>query len=244
MIRTQPLRSSRLAFASLPPQHSIPLWRPFSASSRSNNAQAPARSSPKDTKRKPFDIDAQWLPNTKREIGRCLDFGLKPKEITEAGELLQEISRDWRELKAGSEGYLTDVARRGLFQQSVAWGEMPMQYPDQITVYHKIRHHPYELRDSPSSFHLQVMILSEKRQRPAAWCDEEVMTYDYKLGKKARIPPWLMDQLLSTWELQEQAKKHWQQRISEIDARVRSLELASWNPEGRSKSWGSNRSQV
>lgn len=124
MIRTQPLRSSRLAFASLPPQHSIPLWRPFSASSRSNNAQAPARSSPKDTKRKPFDIDAQWLPNTKREIGRCLDFGLKPKEITEAGELLQEISRDWRELKAGSEGYLTDVARRGLFQQSVAWGEM------------------------------------------------------------------------------------------------------------------------
>jgi hypothetical protein len=37
---------------------------------------------------------------------------------------VQQIARDWRELIAGSEGYLTDATRRGLFRQSVAWGEM------------------------------------------------------------------------------------------------------------------------
>ena len=51
-------------------------------------------------------------------------FGLKPLQIQEAGEVLQQIANDWRELVAGSEGYLTDETRRGLFQQKVAWGEM------------------------------------------------------------------------------------------------------------------------
>jgi hypothetical protein len=51
-------------------------------------------------------------------------FGLKPHQIQEAGEIVQQIAQDWRELIAGSEGYLTDATRRGLFRQSVAWGEM------------------------------------------------------------------------------------------------------------------------
>lgn len=51
-------------------------------------------------------------------------FGLKPHQVCEAGEILRQLARDWRELVAGSEGYLTDVKRRALFRHNVVWGEM------------------------------------------------------------------------------------------------------------------------
>lgn len=51
-------------------------------------------------------------------------FGLKPPQIQEAGDILQRIARDWRELVAGSEGFLTNETIRGLFRHNVAWGEM------------------------------------------------------------------------------------------------------------------------
>jgi hypothetical protein len=34
------------------------------------------------------------------------------------------LARDWRELIAGSEGFLTDEKRRSLYQHKVVWGEM------------------------------------------------------------------------------------------------------------------------
>jgi len=51
-------------------------------------------------------------------------FGLKPHQVEEAGQILQQLARHWRELIAGSEGFLTDETRRGLFRHNVVWGEM------------------------------------------------------------------------------------------------------------------------
>lgn len=50
-------------------------------------------------------------------------FGLKPAQIDEGGQILQQLARDWRELLAGSEGFLTDEKRRSLFRHNVVWGE-------------------------------------------------------------------------------------------------------------------------
>lgn len=58
-------------------------------------------------------------------------FGLSPAQTTEAGSILQEITTDWRELVAGSEGFLTGKDQRGLYRHAVVWGEMvasPNQY--------------------------------------------------------------------------------------------------------------------
>ncbi|KAL2860714.1 thioesterase family protein [Aspergillus lucknowensis] len=304
MIRSHTSRSLRLI--STPSRVSIPGTRAFSASAQRDNAQPqsqPPRSKP--TSPKPHDIDPRWLTITKRRVGRCIMFGLKPHQIQEAGEIVQRITRDWRELIAGSEGYLTDATRRGLFRQSVAWGEMaaettshsarhvnnvtyvryaetarvyftrnfalhidpahktewmnlvsnrglgiilrsikvdykfPMQYPDKVTVYHKLVHDPSSSQTTQFAFHLQVMIISESRQRPAARCHEDLVTYDYKLGKKAAIPPFLMEQLKETWKLQEKAKSHWQQQILDIEARVRKLEVESWDREDAVEDMGS-----
>ena len=69
-------------------------------------------------------LNPRWLSDLKRRMGRCILFGLQPPQIVEASSILQSIARDWRELVAGSEGYLTTWDRRGLFRQAVVWGEM------------------------------------------------------------------------------------------------------------------------
>jgi hypothetical protein len=84
-------------------------------------------SSQKQGKQKPpstASLSPRWLSDVKQRIGHCLMWGLQPAQIDEAGQILHEIAQDWRELVAGSEGFLTDRTRRGLFRQEVVWGEM------------------------------------------------------------------------------------------------------------------------
>lgn len=68
-------------------------------------------------------INPRWLSEAKKRIGKCITFGLKPEHVQEAGRILQEITRDWRELLAGSEGFLTGPHRRGLYRHRVVWGD-------------------------------------------------------------------------------------------------------------------------
>jgi hypothetical protein len=51
-------------------------------------------------------------------------FGISPEQTAEAGSILQEMSSEWRELVAGSEGFLTGEEYRGLYRHEVVWGEM------------------------------------------------------------------------------------------------------------------------
>ncbi|KAE8328288.1 Thioesterase/thiol ester dehydrase-isomerase [Aspergillus sergii] len=285
----------RQCFTALPSEYSFLSTRALSTSGpTARNADSSKTAAPQ-----PHRIDPRWLTMTKRRLGRCMMFGLKPAQVREAGEVLQQIARDWRELIAGSEGYLTDATRRGLFRQSVAWGEMdtighvnnvtyvryaetgrvymtrnfathidpahkkewmnivgntgigiilrsikidykfPMKYPDEVTVYHKVAHDPSSSHSHKDAFHLQAVIISEAKQRPAARVHEDLVIYDYKRGKKAEMPPFMLDQFKSTWELQEKAKTFWQQRILDIEARVRTLEMESWDREDAVEDTGS-----
>ncbi|RMZ70243.1 thioesterase thiol ester dehydrase-isomerase [Pyrenophora seminiperda CCB06] len=88
----------------------VPLAR--HQSTASDNAPATAALSPR------------WLSDVRARIGKCINFGITPTQIEEAGSILQETARDWRELVAGSEGFLTGKQWRGLYRQEVVWGEM------------------------------------------------------------------------------------------------------------------------
>ncbi|KAJ5296015.1 hypothetical protein N7508_010836 [Penicillium antarcticum] len=239
---------------------------------------------------KPHTIDPRWLTMIKRRIGKCMMFGLKPDQVDEGGKILQQLANDWRELIAGSEGFLTDKKRRSLFRHNVVWGEQllgghvnnvtyvryaetarvnwtrnigthidpankkewnnlvgstgiglilrsikvdykfPMTSPDKITVYQRLVPDPNSFLARQSAFQLQVLILSEAKQRPAARCHEDIVTYDYKKNQKTHnLPPFVKDQFKVIYELQEQAQKEWQQQVAEIENRVRTLELESWD---------------
>lgn len=95
----------------LPAYRRLPCAR-YSSASGDSSAQATASLSPR------------WLSDVKTRIGKCITFGLKPEQTQAAGKILQELARDWRELVAGSEGFLTEKSRRGLYRQEVVWGEM------------------------------------------------------------------------------------------------------------------------
>ena len=101
-----------------------------------------------------------------------------------------------------------------------------MTWPDRISVYHKLRSRPNETTES---IILDVMILSEVRQRPAARCLEDVVVYDYKEGKKASLPPFLLKQFAKTFELQEKSKIENTKRVQSILTRVTALEDGTWN---------------
>lgn len=69
-------------------------------------------------------LNPRLLTDLKSRIGKCILFGLSPAQTHEAGSILQEVNSDWREIVAGSEGYLTGREWTGLKGREVVWGEM------------------------------------------------------------------------------------------------------------------------
>lgn len=103
-----------------------------------------------------------------------------------------------------------------------------MTYPDRITVYHKLATQPQPATDA---FRFDVVILSEKHQRPAARLVEDCVLYDYHQAKKTTFKPFMLEVLRETWRLQEEAKVINTERVHGLLDRARKLETASWDRE-------------
>lgn len=104
--------------------------------------------------------------------------------------------------------------------------KFPMTWPDHISVFHKLRALP---RDDDSNFVLDVMILSELQQRPAARCEEDIVVYDYRTARKRGIVPFMMKAFEETWEAQEEARRNAERRVEELDGIVTELEKETWD---------------
>ncbi len=111
-----------------------------------------------------------------------------------------------------------------------------MTWPDHVSVYHKLRSLP---SSSTDFFTLDVVILSERHQRPAARCVEDIVVYDYRQGKKTPLRPFMVDKFRETYELQLQAKKENGDRVKGLLDRVRSLEESSWDRPDAKEDLGS-----
>ncbi len=104
--------------------------------------------------------------------------------------------------------------------------KFPMTWPDRISVYHKLRSRPDEQTES---LVLDVLIMSEVKQRPAARCLEDVVVYDYRAGKKTTFEPFMLEQLKQTFDLQEAAKTENRAKILQFEEQVRRIEKGSWD---------------
>ncbi len=72
----------------------------------------------------PLALPSRWLSDLRSRLGKCIIFGLKPAQVGEAGAILRILAREWRELLAGTEGFLVGKHRAGLERHGVVWGEM------------------------------------------------------------------------------------------------------------------------
>ena len=113
-----------------------------------------------------------------------------------------------------------------------------MIFPDHVTVFHKLATEPTAESDS---FVLDVLIMSELHQRPAARCVEDIVVYDYKKGKKTPLRPFMLNAFRDTWRLQEEAKKANSDRVNSLLDRVRALEKESWDRSDAVEDLGSAR---
>lgn len=66
---------------------------------------------------------ARWITDLRSRIGKCIIFGCSNQQISRASSVLRALAIEWKDLLAGSEGFLTG-GRRGLDSQKIAWGEM------------------------------------------------------------------------------------------------------------------------
>lgn len=104
--------------------------------------------------------------------------------------------------------------------------KFPMAWPDRISVYHKLREAPTASTDS---FILDVLILSERHQRPAARCVEDIVVYDYRRGVKSPLRDFMVDHFRGTFELQEQSKVRNERRVRDLLQRIQRLEKRVWD---------------
>lgn len=104
--------------------------------------------------------------------------------------------------------------------------KFPMAWPDRISVYHKLRTAPIASTDS---FILDVLILSERHQRPAARCVEDIVVYDYGRGSKSPLKDFMVEEFKKTFELQEQSRIRNERRVSDLLQRIQRLEQQSWD---------------
>lgn len=98
---------------------------------------------------------------------------------------------------------------------------------DRVTVLHKLRNKP--TAETADHFVLDVLILSEVRQRQAARCVEDIVVYDYNRAQKSRLMPFMVEKFRETFELQEQAKARCSMRVRRLVDRVVELERSSWD---------------
>lgn len=110
-----------------------------------------------------------------------------------------------------------------------------MTYPDSVSVYHHLRE---PVTDATDTFTLSAVIISEKHQRIAARCTEEIVVYDYQAGKKVPMQPFMVEAFKSTRALQEEATTRSRERVEEVESMVRALEKGSWNKEDAKEDMG------
>ncbi|EEY14897.1 conserved hypothetical protein [Verticillium alfalfae VaMs.102] len=169
-------------------------------------------------------LNSRWLSDLQARIRRIASVESRSGKHEEARQLLRLTETQWLGFLAGRDGFLTGEGWRGLDRHQVNWGDMdsmPMAYPDQVTVVYKLAERPTYASDH---LKLDALLLSEQHRRVAARCIEEVTIYDYRAAKKAVLPPHMVDRLAETYELQEEARREFDERANGVFKAIQEIE--------------------
>ncbi|EXV04490.1 4-hydroxybenzoyl-CoA thioesterase (4HBT) [Metarhizium robertsii] len=99
--------------------------------------------------------------------------------------------------------------------------KLPVEYPDKITVIHKLAQRPTYSSDS---IFLDAVIYSEAHRRVAARCFEDIAVYDYRAGKRATLKGFMVDELQKIYDLQERGRKQVDDKVDELERDIKVME--------------------
>ncbi|KAK3308288.1 thioesterase-like superfamily-domain-containing protein [Chaetomium strumarium] len=116
-------RVSRGSPPSVSPSPRLYPHRPFSVSSARPSATPTTTTSDNSAAKPPPLPPSRWITELRTRVGKCLLFGCNSQQISQAAGVMRALATEWRELLAGSEGFLTG-GRRGLDGREIVWGEM------------------------------------------------------------------------------------------------------------------------
>jgi len=88
---------------------------------------------------------------------------------------------------------------------------------------------------------LDVLILSERHQRPAARCIEDLVLYDYQQGSKTPLRGFMTQRFQEHWKAQEEGKARNEARVRALFESVDRLEKKTWDREGAVEDTGGSR---
>ncbi|TWU78492.1 hypothetical protein ED733_008965 [Metarhizium rileyi] len=96
--------------------------------------------------------------------------------------------------------------------------KLPVEYPDKITVIHKLAERPSH---SSESIFLDAVIYSETHKRLAARCFEDIAVYNYKAGKRATLEGFMVEELQHVYDLQEKNKLRLSQQLDKLEQELK-----------------------
>lgn len=109
-------------FTTLSPCLTKPIRYSYPSVGRSLSSSLPA--APKLPPTNSPALSPRWLSELKDRVATCLKTRPKAAQHDEIVSISSIVARDWKELVAGSEGFLTGPGRVGLESHTVAWGDM------------------------------------------------------------------------------------------------------------------------
>lgn len=113
---------------------------------------------------------------------------------------------------------------------------LPVTYPDTLSLIHSLG--PLGGGDPPTEITLRCWMLSHAHQRVAARAEENVPLYDYRAGKKAPLPPWLLELLETMRQHEDASRRYWTSVRANIEGWLKGLEDATVH-SGREEDMGS-----
>ncbi|EFQ34198.1 hypothetical protein CGRA01v4_09804 [Colletotrichum graminicola] len=145
---------------------------------------------------------------------RYVETGLVQFFRTHGKDSAAEEKKEWEDL----------VTPRGLgvIKKTITTEfKFPMKFPDRIHVLYKLNEPPtYDT----TSLNLEAWVLSDQHRRIAARCIEETVIYDYAVGKKSMLKPFMIEKLQQTFLMQEKSREAFQAEAKQVIATVENLE--------------------
>ncbi|CAG8980877.1 hypothetical protein HYALB_00013182 [Hymenoscyphus albidus] len=139
-----------------------------------------------------------------------------------------EMSKEWQKMWT--------LKGTGLIVRSTKMDyKFPLTFSDKVIVYSRLRSLP---KPTDTSFVLETSIISNRHQRVAARCEEEIVVYDYTKKRQTPFPPQMTEALENFWLEQEKCQRTVRGVLFALELRLMILEKLTWDRDGAVEDFG------